>query len=101
MTLQWYRRWSLAILKWLQVWVGQQLERVEGPQRVTPKIAKAFEDVAPVLLEVRRHMNNVKAAYPKAEGSDLRQRAMVILLQHGMTPRKAAFAIELVMQEWM
>lgn len=101
MSLRWYRRWSLAFLKWLQVWVGQQLEQVEGPQTVTPKIAKAFEDVAPVLLEVRRHMNNVKAAYPQGTGADLRPKALAILLKHGMSHRRAAFAIELVMQEWL
>lgn len=101
MTLIWYRRWALAILHWLQTWVGQQLEKVEGPTRVTPKVEAAFADVAPYLLEVRRHMHNVKAAFPRKSGEDLRSEALAILIKHGLSQRRAAFAIEVVMQEWM
>lgn len=101
MTLIWYRRWALAVLHWLQRWVGEQLERVEGPQKVTPKIVAAYEDVAPVLLEVRRHMHNVKAAFPHADGETLRREALKILRQREMNHRRAALAIEFVMQEWM
>lgn len=101
MTLRWYRRWALAFLHWLQTWIGHQLERAEGPQKVTPKIEAAFTSLAPILLEVRRHMHNVKAAYPDRDGEALRHEALNILKAHGMAERRAAFAIELVMQEWM
>lgn len=97
----WYRRWSLVILLWLQTWVGRKLEQAQGPTRVTPKMEAAFLDVAPYLLEVRRHMHNVKAAYPDRDGEALRHKALNILKAHGMAERRAAFAIELVMQEWM
>lgn len=101
MTPIWYRRWALAILHWLRDWVGTRLERLEPPTRVTPKVEAAFADVAPYLLEVRRHMHNVKAAFPRKSSEELRHEALAILAKHGMTTRRAAFAIELVMQEWM
>lgn len=94
------RRLAVALLHWLQQWVGETLVEWEGPTQITPEIETAFRGVAPILVEVRRHMHNVKAAHFRKSTTELRQHVLDILKQQGVPTRTAAFAIELVLQQW-
>lgn len=94
------RRWGIALLYWLQQWVGKTLIDLEGPTQITPELETAFRGVAPILIDVRRHMHNVKAAYFRKSSAELRQHVLDILKQQGVPTRTAAFAIELVLQQW-